>query len=253
MGLKYRGWAVALTAGLMISMASAGAVLAGEPAPDDVVMDGVVTVTWVDPDDGPMAGASIQITFYHEGDESPASLPAAIMGSEGAVVIAGVPRPAEGATPLLLDIRGDRSVATVDDAGCTTLEGWQAESRGLASDLAIDVVLASETKSISVNCPEPTPTPDVVDPTPTPEPTATPDVIQPTPAPTATQGGAVLGATGLPQVTPPATDAVGGPAEPSASQSFPVLLALVALAMIVVPATSLAFARRHSGPRRGLR
>ena len=96
-------------------------------------MDGVVTVTWVDPDDGPMAGASIELSFYHEGDESPASLPAAIMGSDGAVVISGVPRPAEGAAPLLLDIRGDRSTATVDDAGCTTLEGWRAEATGVAA------------------------------------------------------------------------------------------------------------------------
>ncbi len=210
-------------------------------------MDGVVTVTWVDPDDGPMAGASIQLSFYHEGDESPASLPAAIMGSDGAVVISGVPRPAEGAAPLLLDIRGDRSTATVDDAGCTTLEGWRAEATGVEADLAVEVALASETKSISVNCPEPTPTPDVVEPTPTPEPTATPDVIQPTPAPTAT-GGGVLGAVGTPGVTPPETDAVARPATPTGSPSVPILLVLAALAMFLVPAASLAFARAK--PRR---
>ncbi len=246
MGLKYRGWAVALTAGLIVSMAAGAAVLAGEPAPDDVVMDGVVTVTWVDPDDGPMAGASIQLSFYHEGDESPASLPAAIMGSDGAVVISGVPRPAEGAAPLLLDIRGDRSTATVDDAGCTTLEGWQAKATGVAANLAVEVALASETKSISVSCPEPTPTPDVVEPTPTPEPTATP-VVQPTPAPTET-GGGVLGAVGTPGVTPPETDAVAGPATPTGSPSVPILLVLAALAMVLVPAASLAFARAK--PRR---
>ena len=247
MGLKYRGWAVALTAGLIMASAGGTAVMAGEPAPD-VVMDGVVTVTWVDPDDGPMAGASIQIAFYHEGDDSPASLPAAIMGSDGAVVFSGVPRPAVGAAPLLLDIRGDRSTATVDDAGCTTLEGWQAESKGVASELAIDVVLASETKSISVSCPEPTPTPDVVEPTP--EPTPTPDVVQPTPALTATPtGGGVLGAVGTPGVTPPETDAVAAPATPTGSPSVPILLVLAALAMFLVPAASLAFARAHSRPR----
>ena len=141
MGLKYRGWAVALTAGLILSIAGGAAALAGEPAPDDVVLDGTVTVTWVDPDDGPMAGASIQLSFYHEGDESPASLPAATMGPDGAVVISGVPRPAEGAAPLLLDVRGDRSTATLDEAGCTTLEGWRAEATAIAADLAVDVVL----------------------------------------------------------------------------------------------------------------
>ena len=249
MGLKYRGWAVALTAGLIVSMASAGAVLAGEPTPDDVVMDGVVTVTWVDPDDGPMAGASIEIAFYHEGDESTAALPAASMGTDGAVVITGVPRPAEGATPLLLDIRGDRSTATVDEAGCTTVEGWQAEATGVAADLSVDVVLSSATKSMSVTCPEPTPTPDVVAPTPAPEPTATPDVIQPTPAPAATPtSGAVLGAVGTPGVTPPETDAVSAPAGKTASPSLPILLVLAALALFLVPAASLAFARAK--PRR---
>ena len=251
MGLKYRGWAVALTAGLIVSMAWGAAVLAGEPAPDDLVMDGVVTVTWVDPDDGPMDGASIEIVFYHEGDESPASLPAAVIGSDGAVVITGVPRPAEGATPLLLDIRGDRSTATIDGAGCTTLEGWQAAATGVAADLAIDVVLASDTKSISVNCPEPTPPPDDVDPTPTPtaQPTPTPDMVQPTSAPTATPtGGGVFGAVGTPGVTPPETDAASAPAGSTGSPSAPMLLAFLALATLLVPPISLAYARAR--PRR---
>lgn len=250
MGLKYRGWAVALTAGLTMSIAGAGAALAVDPT-TDVVADGVVTVTWVDPDDGPISGASIEISFYHEGDADPGSLPATTTDSDGAVVITGVPRPAEGALPLLLDIRGELATATIDDAGCTTLEGWQAESTGVAAALAVDVVLSSSTKSISVTCPEPTSTPDDVDPTPTPDPTSTPDVVQPTPTPdpTATPGGAVLGAVGVPQVTPPATDAVSATTEPSGSPFMPVLLALVGLAVLVVPATSLAFARAQARPR----
>ena len=245
MGLKYRGWAVALTAGLILSMAGGAAALAAEPAPHDVLLDGTVTVTWVDPDDGPMAGASIQLLFYHEGDENPASLPATTLGPDGAVVISGVPRPAEGAAPLLLDIRGDRSTATVDESGCTTLEAWRAEATGVAADLAVDVVLTSDTKSISVTCPEPTPTPEVVDPTPTPEPTQTPDVVQPTPTSTPT-GGGVLGAVGTPGVTPPATDAVAAPSNPSSSPFVPGLLALLAVAGLLVPATSLVLARAKS-------
>jgi hypothetical protein len=234
-GLKYRGWAVALTAGLIMSIAGAGAALAADPT-TDVVADGTVTVAWIDPDDGPMAGASIEISFYHDGDENRESLPAATTDSDGAVVINGVPRPAEGAAPLLLDIRGELATSIVDDAGCTTTEGWQAESTGVPAALAVDVVLSASTKSISVTCPEPTPTPDVVDPTPTPDPTATP-------------GGAVLGATGVPQVTPPATDAVDGSAGPAGSPFIPVLLVLVGLAVLVVPATSLAFARAQTRPR----
>jgi hypothetical protein len=218
-----------------MSIAMAGAALAADPT-TDVVADGVVTVTWIDPDDGPIAGASIEISFYHEGDENRESLPAATTDADGAVVIPAVPRPAEGASPLLLDIRGELAIATVDEAGCTTTEGWQAESKGVAAALAVDVVLSSSTKSISVRCPEPTPTPDIVDPPPTPDPTATP-------------GGAVLGATGRPQVTLPATDAVDGSAEPAGSPFMPVFLALVGLAVLIVPATSLAFARAQARPR----
>jgi hypothetical protein len=246
-GPKYRGWAVALTAGLILSIAGGAAVLAGEPVPDGIVMDGVLTVTWVDPDDGPMAGASIQLSFYHEGDEGSSSLPEATMGPDGAVVMVGVPRPAPGATPLLLDIRGDRSTSTVDNAGCTTLQGWQAEATGVAADLAVDVVLASDTKSISVTCPEPTPTPEIVDPTPTPEPTGTPDVVQPAPTSTPT-GGGVLGAIGTPGVTPPETDAMAAPTSSGSSPFVPALLALLALAALLVPPVSLAYARAK--PRR---
>jgi len=234
-GLKYRGWAVALTAGLMMSIAGAGAALAADPS-TDVVADGIVTVTWIDPDDGAIAGASIEISFYHEGDENRESLPAATTDADGAVVISEVPRPAEGALPLLLDIRGELATATVDDAGCTTLEGWQAESKGVAAAVAVDVVLSASTKSISVTCPEPTPTPDIVDPTPTPDPTATP-------------GGAVLGATGRPQLTLPATDTVDGSAGPAGSPFMPVLVALIGLTALIVPATSLAFARAQARPR----
>jgi hypothetical protein len=245
-GLKYRGWAVALTAGLIVSMAAAATVLAAEPA-SDIVMDGVLTVTWVEPEDGPMAGASIQISYYRDGDEIPGLLPAATMDSEGVVVITGVPRQAEGALPMLLDIRGDRSTATVDEAGCTTHEGWQAESTGVASDLTLDVVLASDTKSISVSCPEPTP-PDNVEPTPTAEPTPTPGVVQPTPKTTPT-GGGVLGTVGTPGVTPPETDTVSGPARPTGSPFVPILLVLAAVATFLVSAVSLAYARAHSRPR----
>jgi hypothetical protein len=236
-----------------MSIAGAGAALAVDPT-TDVVADGVVTITWIDPDDGPIAGASVEISFYHEGDQNPGSLPAATTDSDGSVVITGVPRPAEGALPLLLDIRGELATATIDDAGCTTLEGWQAESNGVAAALAVEVVLSSSTKSISVTCPEPTPTPDDVDPTPTPDPTSdptpTPDVVQPTPTPdpTATPGGAVLGATGVSQVTPPATDAVGASAGPARSPFMPVLFALVGLSVLIVPATSTAFARAQARP-----
>ena len=240
-----------MVAGFVMSMAGAGAVLAVEPG--DVVFDGTVTVHWVDPSDGPMAGASIVVSYYHEGDASPVALPAATTDGAGDVTVLGVPRPADDAAPVLLDIRGDLSTATVDEAGCTTYEDWLAETTGVASGLTVDIVLVSDTKGISVSCPEPTPTPTpVVAPTPTPvvDPTPTP-VVDPTPAatPAPSSTGGVLGAVGTPAVTPPSTDAMEGAASPAGSPSLPALLVLVGVAVLLTPAT-LAFARRESAHRR---
>jgi hypothetical protein len=254
-GLRYLKFgAAALAAGFVMSMAGAGAVLAVEPG--DMVFDGTVTVHWVDPSDGPMAGASIVISYYHEGDASPVALPAATADGAGDVTVVGVPRPTEGTAPVLLDIRGDLSTATVDDAGCTTYEDWLAETIGVASGLAVEVALVSNTKGISVSCPEPTPTP-VIDPTPTPTgvvdptPTPQPTVGDPTPTPTASSTGGVLGAVGTPAVTPPSTDATDGPASLAGSPSLPASLLLAGVAVLLTPGATLAFARRESAHRRG--
>jgi len=249
--LKYlRFAAVAMAVGLM-SMAGPGGVLAA----DDVVYDATVTVHWVDPTDGPMAGASITVTWYEDPSQSPHGIVPGRFTTDlaGNAVVTGVPRAAEGAAPLLLDVRGDLETATTDDAGCVTYESWLAETRGVAANLAVDVVLVSDLKGIEVNCPEPTPTPDVVDPTPTPDPTSPPAVIDPTPAPTDPPTGAVLGTTGTPAITPPNTDAVAGPSAPAGSSFAPVLLAILAFAMLILPATSLAFARAQARPRRSSR
>jgi hypothetical protein len=231
-----------MVAGFVMSMAGPGVVLAVEPG--DMVSDGTVTVHWVDPSDGPMAGASIVVSYYHEGDASPVALPAGTTDGAGDATVLGVPRPAEGAAPVLLDIRGDLSTATVDDAGCTTYEDWVAETTGVASGLTVDVVLVSDTKGISVSCPEPTPTP-VVDPTPTPtevvDPTPTPAAPTPAPSPT----GGVLGAVGTPAVTPPSTSVMDVPASPAASPSLPALLVLVGVAVLLTPAATLVLARHR--------
>lgn len=234
MGLKYlRYGAVGVAAGLILSMAGAGAALAADPTAD-VVMDGVITVHHVDSADGPMAGATIQVSWYREGDEISGLLPAATLDAAGAAVVTGVPRPIEGAAPVLLDVRSDRTTATVDAAGCTHQESWLAESKAVPSGHAVDLVLETTLKSIEVSCPEPTPSPDAVDPAPTAKPTS---------------GGAVLAATGRPQVTPPATDAVDGRSAPAGSPLVPVVLVLVALAAVLVPPGSLGLARAQSRRR----
>jgi hypothetical protein len=243
--LKYgRFGAVAMTAGLIMSMAGAGAALAGE-LPSDVVADGVVTVHWVDPDDGPMAGASIRISWYHDGDPIPGFMPAATTDAAGDAVITNVPRAAEGSTPVLLDIRGDLSTVRVDEAGCTVYEDWIAETKGETSAVVVEVALVSDTKSINLNCPEPTPTP-VVEATPTPTPT---EIIDPVATPTASPTGEALGAVGTPNLTPPPTDEVTAAAAPTHSPFVPILLALLALAMLLVPVTSRVLVHAQSRPR----
>ena len=231
MGLKYwRRGALALAAMVTLSTGGAGAVLAADPQADDVVFDGVVTVHWTDSDHGPMAGAVIRVLFYHDGDPIPGIVPLGDpMDASGVAVITGVPRPAEGSTPLFLDVRGDLRTSTIDDAGCTRFESWLAQAKHVTAGLTVDVVLETESKSVQVvNCPDPTPRP-------------TPGVVGFPPA-------GVAGVTGRPQITPPATD-VTGRATPGESPVVPGLLALLALAAIVVLAASVSFARRDPRDR----
>jgi hypothetical protein len=251
-GLKYgRIVAAAYLASLFLSTAGAGTALAADPPSADIIMDGLLTVHWNDPVDGPMDDATIRIAYYHEGDATPAVLPDARTDAAGDAVISGVPRAADGAAPLLLDIRGDRSTATTGEDGCTTTEDWLAESKGVPSAPVVEVSLVADTKGLSVSCPEPTATPTpAVDPTPTPAPTATPTpAVDPTPAPTARPTGGVLGTTGTPAVTPPSTDTVGAASRPSGSPFASTLLGIVAFALLFVPAASLAFARAQARSR----
>ena len=99
---------------------------------------------------------------------------------------------------------------------------------------------------------EPTPTP-TVEPTPTPVPTSTPRPFIPTPPPTATPTaqptatpqGSVLAETGRPQVTPPATDSVGGGSDSAGGGLGLLLLALAGLAGGVLALTPAASRKRR--------
>ncbi len=236
MGLKYwRFGAVALLAMLSLFTGGAGAVLAAAPQADTVVFDGVVTVHWADADDGPMTGAIVRIFFYHPGDEIPGIVPlGAPLDAQGRAVITGVPRAAEGAEPLLLDVFGDLETSTIDEAGCTRFEGWSAQQSAVAADVSVDVDLETSTKSLHVNCPTATTRP-------------APIVIGVRPAP----AGTVLGATGRPQITPPDTDAAIRPTDAVGEAPFvPILLGLLALTAAVAPVSALAFARTRPAARR---
>jgi hypothetical protein len=234
-GLKYwRLGALALSALLFLFTGALGA-LAAEPQAGDVVFDGVVTVHWADADHGPMAGAVVRIFYHHEGDPIPGIVPlGAPMGADGVTVITGVARPAEGAEPLALDIFGDLDTSTIDEAGCTSFESWSAQLTGVPAGPTIDVTIETSAQGSFVNCPNPTirPAPVVVG------------------VPPASTGG-VQGATGRPQITPPATDGVRGSVAPaSGTPLLPALLALLALAVVLAPAGARSIAHHRTASRR---
>jgi hypothetical protein len=231
-GLGYwRRGAVGLTVGILFAIGGVGAALAADPA-TDVVADGVVTVHWVDADDGPIAGASIQITYSRSPDDAPVILRPGVTDAAGDAVFSGVPRAAEGSAPILLDVRGDRSTTTTDEAGCTAVATWLAETADVTSEAAVEVSLVTSSKGLDMTCPEP-------------DPGGNPDPGDGNPAP----GGGVLGATGKPQITLPPTDVAVAPAGRTASGSpiLPMLLLILGLGAIVLPITVRATVpvRRH--------
>ncbi len=242
---KYRGLgAVAMAAGLILALS--GAAMAADPQASEVVEDGTVTIHHVDPDDGPIAGARIRLFSYHVGAPFPIQILSATTDADGAAEITGVARAADGSDPVLLDISSNLETSRVDEAGCTVFEGWLAQSTALVSAASLDVMLESTSKSISLNCPEPTPTPEV-DPTPTPkvDPTPTPD----SPTPSTGPGGGVLGTVGTPAITPPDTATVAASDGPSGSPFVPAFLLLVAIALVTVPVATVKRVRATTSQR----
>jgi hypothetical protein len=162
MGLKYgRIRAVALTAGLILSLAGAGAALAVDPAADDIAWNGVARIHWVDRVDGAVAGALIRISYYREGDEMHGIVPGEfITNSRGVILIIGLPRSVDSDNPVLLDIDGRLSTATLDDAGCTTFQSFFAAKAGVTSRRSGEILLQTNLRTDPfVNCPEPEATP----------------------------------------------------------------------------------------------
>ena len=215
----WRSRAVGLIAGMILAIGGAGAALAADP-PTDVVADGVVTVHWVDADDGPIGGASIQITYSREGDPSIGILRPGVTDAAGNAVFSGVPHAADGSAPILLDVRGDRSTTTTDEAGCAAVASWLAEADGVTSGATVDVSLMTSSKGLDMNCPEPGPGGD------------------PAPGGDPQPSGGVLGATGRPQITLPPTDVAIAPGRATAGTPIlPTLLLVLGAGAIVLPIT----------------
>jgi hypothetical protein len=198
-----------------------GAALAVPPA--DVVLDSTVTVRHVDTFDGPIAGATITVTSYRD-PAAPIQTVTATTDAAGRVSLTGVARPADGAEPVLLDIRSDLATTSVDEAGCTATESWFAGVTTVPAAPAVEVLLDSTAKSLEVSCPEPTDPPAETEPS-----------DDPGPAPS---DGGVLAATGRPQITPPATDSAPVADRPAGAGAAGGLLAalLAGAVALVVPA-----------------
>jgi hypothetical protein len=231
-GTKYRRpvavAAVTFVVGLLLAPAAA---LAADP-PADVVLDAVVVVRHVDAFDGPIAGATITVTSYRVPD-APIQVASATTDDEGSATLTAIARPADGAGPVLLEVRSDLVATTTDDAGCSETASWFA-SKTIPAAPAVEVVLDSTAKSVEIACPEPTDPP--AEPSPEPDPPAEPSA------------GGVLGATGRPQITPPNTDTGDGAAASAPrSPAVPGMLAVLGLFAGAV----LAAVRRRGISRRG--
>jgi hypothetical protein len=216
LGYRYGRNAAALAVGgaLLASILGAGPAAAADP-PADVVLDAVVTVHQVDPDEGPIAGATVTLTAYRTA-AAPIQAVTATTNASGDATLSGVARATDGAPAVLLDVRSDKTSSRVDANGCTETASWSSETAGLTAGPTTDIVLEPAAKSISFDCPEPS--------------------------------GQVQAATGRPQITPPSTDLAPGAARVEGRTPFlPILLVLLGAAASTVPLRGLAAApgRRH--------
>ena len=109
-------WFVALVASMTLGLLLAGPALAADP-PADVVLDGVVTIRFVDGVDGsPLAGAAVTIEASRpEIDIEPFQTRSGETAADGSVAIDGVARAADGAAPVTLAISA--SLARDNDCG----------------------------------------------------------------------------------------------------------------------------------------
>jgi len=211
LGYRYSRNTAALAVGgaLLVSILGAGPAAAADP-PVDVVLDAVVTVHQVDPDEGPIAGATVTLTAYRD-PAAPIQTVTATTNASGDATLTGVARARDGAPSVLLDVRSDKTSSLVDSSGCTQTASWSAEKAGLTAGPTIEVVLDPAAKSVSLDCPQPT--------------------------------GQVQSATGRPQVTPPSTDVAPRAARVEGRTPFlPILLVLLGAAAATVPLRGLAAA-----------
>jgi hypothetical protein len=227
-GTKVRRPVAVAAIWLIAAVLGTGVALAAD-TPADVVLDATVVVRHVDAFDGPIAGATITVVSYRD-PAAPIQTLTAATDADGVATLTSIARPADGAAPVLLDVRSDLATSSVDEAGCTRTESWSAGRSSVPSAAEVDVLLDSTAKSLEVSCPGPTDPPADADPS------DPPSAAPPSAAPS---DGGVLAATGRPRITPPATDSApvaGRPAQAPAAGGV--------LAAVLASAAGLLAARR---------
>jgi hypothetical protein len=130
-------------------------VLAAEP-PADVVLDGIVTVTFADPnvDDGAgLAGAEITLDALRPdlGEDATIQTLSGTTGTDGTVVFEGVARPDDGAPAVELQATAHLERTVTQPDGCTeaqTYDGTAAAKGALVAAIEIGVMSASS----SISC-----------------------------------------------------------------------------------------------------
>jgi hypothetical protein len=214
--LRFARFGVALMAVLLAAVAGpSAAVLAAEPPPG-VVFDGSVTVTVsgatfnrANPI-GPLVGATVRLKVLRAGDEPEADrliqTLTATTDTAGIAAFGGVGRQA-GDGPAILLV-ADAHLDGPDEGGimpsCFTQYSWDAAPVVAEAGLQVSIELADAAPSSSFWCVQVTPPPD----------------------------GAVLAATGRPQVTPPATDV--GSSEPASGAAGPAIAGLLVVAALAL-------------------
>ena len=106
--MRRRRYAIAALLAALLATTLALPVLAADP-PADVVLDGTVTVTFIDPeDDGPIADAHITLVARRPdlGEDSIIQTLTGQTDADGKAVLTSVARPDDGAPPVEADGHG---------------------------------------------------------------------------------------------------------------------------------------------------
>ncbi len=146
--MRRRRSAIAALLAALLATILALPVLAADP-PADVVLDGTVTVTFIDPqDDGPIADADITLVARRPdlGEDSIIQTLTGQTDADGTAVLTGVARPDDGAPPVDLTATAYREEP--NSCGGVEAAGGTADAAG-ALEVAIEIVAGFTSSCVS--------------------------------------------------------------------------------------------------------